>query len=436
MSLAIKPSDVLYLALQGGGGKGFAYIGAVEALEQLGVLPVEKGAKGNLRGISGTSAGAIIGLLLAMGCTSKDLLEIFGSNDEFLKFFDAPESGFARAIRPNDWRARKSLRDAWVVRSVMNTKELTNRISTILNDINSAPASLFGLTAQSSVRLTGATLLAVWLSLLPPTRKALELASKYPFLAPLVRDTTAYATNLVYDRGLFPGFQVRDFLRRIISKYISVHPNWKRQLPDPADITFAEFKDITGYDFVTVGTNLSQRRSVYFSAALTPRFRVAEAVGISCCIPIMFKPVWIEADASDPVLGDLRGYWVDGGVLNNIPIHAFDGGASDMRPAKGALPLLNPNVLGLALRPGPPMSAVPSLPNDDEPFTSFAVDLLETTLSPSGPGQYATDRERAQVIEIFSFSLSLFDFAPSESAGRLPRRAAFDQVISHFANSR
>lgn len=44
---------------------------------------------------------------------------------------------------------------------------------------------------------------------------------------------------------------------------------------------------------------------------------------------LLFKPVWIDAGTSDPVLGKLRGYWVDGGVLNNIPLGSLQADAYD-----------------------------------------------------------------------------------------------------------
>ena len=34
----LKPDEIRYLALEGGGGKGFAYLGAIEVLEKCGVM--------------------------------------------------------------------------------------------------------------------------------------------------------------------------------------------------------------------------------------------------------------------------------------------------------------------------------------------------------------------------------------------------------------
>ncbi|MCP9752113.1 patatin-like phospholipase family protein [Ferruginibacter sp. HRS2-29] len=61
-------SDAQYknLVFEGGGTRGLAYAGAVHALEQKGVLA-------NVEKVAGTSAGAIIGMMLALGYNSKEI---------------------------------------------------------------------------------------------------------------------------------------------------------------------------------------------------------------------------------------------------------------------------------------------------------------------------------------------------------------------------
>lgn len=56
------------LVLSGGGAKGFAHLGAIQALEERGIKPDI---------ISGTSAGAIIGALYASGLKPKEILKMF-----------------------------------------------------------------------------------------------------------------------------------------------------------------------------------------------------------------------------------------------------------------------------------------------------------------------------------------------------------------------
>jgi NTE family protein len=68
------------LVLEGGGVKGIALVGAAEVLEEHGYL---------FQRIAGTSAGAIVGALLAAGISAQRLVEIM-SEVEYLKFQDGP----------------------------------------------------------------------------------------------------------------------------------------------------------------------------------------------------------------------------------------------------------------------------------------------------------------------------------------------------------
>ncbi len=55
------------LALSGGGARGVAHIGVLQALEEVGLKFCE---------IAGTSAGSIVGALYAHGYTPKEIFEI------------------------------------------------------------------------------------------------------------------------------------------------------------------------------------------------------------------------------------------------------------------------------------------------------------------------------------------------------------------------
>ena len=62
------------LAVEGGGVKGIAYAGALEALEQAGV-------RSQIRQIAGTSAGAFSALLMTLGYEAKEIQRILlGTN--------------------------------------------------------------------------------------------------------------------------------------------------------------------------------------------------------------------------------------------------------------------------------------------------------------------------------------------------------------------
>ena len=55
------------LCFSGGGIKAFAHIGALKALEELGI---------QIKYISGTSTGSAIAALYAMGCTPEEIKQI------------------------------------------------------------------------------------------------------------------------------------------------------------------------------------------------------------------------------------------------------------------------------------------------------------------------------------------------------------------------
>lgn len=62
------------LVLSGGGFKGVAHIGAIKALEEMGITASH---------ISGTSAGAIVGALYASGATPEEILRLFKKTSLF-----------------------------------------------------------------------------------------------------------------------------------------------------------------------------------------------------------------------------------------------------------------------------------------------------------------------------------------------------------------
>ena len=76
------------LALSGGGVRGFAHIGALRALEDVGIKPDV---------IAGVSAGSIVASFYAAGMSADELFDLFGSIDmsKFLQV-DITKSGFLK----------------------------------------------------------------------------------------------------------------------------------------------------------------------------------------------------------------------------------------------------------------------------------------------------------------------------------------------------
>lgn len=79
------------LVLSGGGAKGFAHLGVIQALNENGIYPEI---------ISGTSAGAFAGVLYADGYSPKEILTFFKER-KFQEFaeFGIPQAGFFKSTR-------------------------------------------------------------------------------------------------------------------------------------------------------------------------------------------------------------------------------------------------------------------------------------------------------------------------------------------------
>lgn len=79
------------LALSGGGVRGFAHIGALRALEDVGIKPDI---------ISGVSAGSVVASFYAAGMSADDIFELFSKQDfnDFIQV-DISKSGFMKLDR-------------------------------------------------------------------------------------------------------------------------------------------------------------------------------------------------------------------------------------------------------------------------------------------------------------------------------------------------
>src|ERR1700722_9742430 len=205
------------LVLEGGGVKGIGLVGAISVLEEHGFSFVR---------VAGTSAGAIVGALVAAGFTSTELHELMVSLD-YTKFRDA--SGWEKVV-------------------------------------------------------------------------------------PLVK-----GTDLWFHEGIYKG----EYFHTWISE----------QLATKNKHTFADLRTDAGpgvpdneqYRLVVMASDVSQgqlRRLPWdFEDARHPRDgqRIADAVRASMSIPFFFRPFPLNVYADGPSV------FVDGGMLSNFPVDAFDG---------------------------------------------------------------------------------------------------------------
>lgn len=141
----------------------------------------------------------------------------------------------------------------------------------------------------------------------------------------VIRDTI----NFAKDYGLAPGNYIVKFLGDLIKKKTG-----------NSNYTLDDLYRDKKIKLVIVGTDVNRERSIYFyHNHLDKNYRnvpIKTAVRISMSIPFVFEPVLFN-----------EGYCVDGGMLDNYPIHVFDGEyPGDMRAQMNLCPP-NPNVLGM-----------------------------------------------------------------------------------------
>jgi NTE family protein len=158
-----------------------------------------------------------------------------------------------------------------------------------------------------------------------------------------------------------------------------------------AATTFAGLHAVRGVDLRVFATDLSLRDAREFSAGATPDVAVVDAVRASMSIPLMF-PAWrFPAGRPDDHL------YVDGGVVMNFPIDAFDVGDT-----------IDPTTVGFRLVAG---SAAPRPPLDGfgHPLV-YARALYESLLAAQMVDLDHAPAERARCVDIDDFGISATDF--------------------------
>lgn len=453
----IDLNKIKYLSFEGGGGKGLIYLGAVRSLEErlnkLGNNKLKRPiidfkvplSKRKIKGISGASAGAITSFMLSIGMSARDIenevnttkYEKFDSGrmevSQFELFFDKPNSKFIKAVLN---QGDKIEYDNHYKLLIILIKAFVKGLGFVFRAIN----ILKNLLIRQSKSV--------------PLKRFFNNST----------DTSNYMYSALFNRGVFPGFTNREYFASLIDKYLYKEINFKELLkpylrqsitsngiityttpivlpqnhilrkiiinfdallahpdftpvPKPSkDLTFFEFYYLTKVDLVITGTNLSKGRSLYLSVYHTPDFPVVDAVSISMNLPIIFKPIFVDFKVNkqkDTKYNDLyKGLWVDGGMLNNFPIHAFDeleriseGNNYYFEIAKTKANTIKPFsnvVLGFRIK-GMPEEKNIEFKEDIMVIASYVGSLINTFMYSGGDGQIRTPQEEASTIYLNSF---------------------------------
>ncbi len=398
--------EIRYLAFEGGGGRGAAYIGAVKALQHQNVIAYKEISTkssnrvktldtNKIKGISGTSAGAITAALLAAGYDYKFFIKMLTSETP-LQFFDnaaflkCPVLPFEKP-KFNGLQLFDNLKG-----KAMKFKDMAKTFSL---------AGIAGLLK----RKRAASILASYLG-------DYTSDDSFPYVFEKIRQKPgSYLVSLMWDMGLFTGMAIRAWIDRCLYEATG---QW--------NITFKMFNELTkdsgqGLHLKIAGVCLNTAEVVWFDH-LGPwkHLPIADAVRISLSIPGFFKPVAISR--KQPKNGiDLEKalLFVDGGVLNNTPIHAFDtineeesavGKAEEyLFGIKARLPNkvlpLNKEVLGLRLI-DPSEGRIQWFSNGVSMFGG----VLNALMSQSERNQIRTTGEAKQTIELDTSGLNILEF--------------------------
>jgi hypothetical protein len=212
-----------------------------------------------------------------------------------------------------------------------------------------------------------------------------------------------YLYNFFTDYGLFSGCYCRNFFANAIAQKKSGEKNIQYTKKDDAEMTFKEFVKHFKTQLIVTGVNIETRKVQYFSADQTADFKVADAIRISMSLPVAFKPVVIKkGQYSDDTL---VGTWIDGGILVDNPIHAFDQyneqGKRDQNLQYG---VINKGMLGLRLG-----NDERGLANN---FLLYWKAILDTVADNAKIGQIHTPQEYAQIINLPTDNLHTLGFSP------------------------
>lgn len=282
------------LVFKGGGPKGIAYLGALKALENSGTLS-------EVVRYAGTSAGAITAALLAVGYTSSEV-EALLKKTSLLSFIDHP-------LKP------EKIKEA--VTSRLNIRGLWNTFNTVKSLVIKAKANPIGLGVDLALK----GLKSLW-----------------------------------HCTGICEGETFREWIETCIKAKTGID-----------HCTFGElrkfiqqrkhFKHLHLFG-TKLGNNpeIAHFHSEIFGNSSSPHDHliISDIVRLSMSIPGVFKPHAPHYKDEKGIRKECvdRGSYVDGGLLNNLPVETFDSRKyclNGLSPEEQDQPIFNRRTLGFSL---------------------------------------------------------------------------------------
>jgi NTE family protein len=259
------------LTFQGGGAKGIVHVGALMAIEKY---------RFNLKGVAGTSAGAMVAALVAAGYTADELLNPQDQSHILCKFRDR---GFMKAtdfFGGWGWWWIEQLRKAFELKHIWLARILVGLVS------------------------------LAWLDQYHP---GMAIVLGFVMLA-----VVCGAIGLAFI-GITTVKRVRDFIDVALKAKLGESGE-----PGKA-LTFRDLDERSTISLKIVATNITDEVGEVFSFNRTPDVAVADAVAASICLPVVFRPWTFECTRGTGVSADKRKRrFQDGGLISNLPVWTLD----------------------------------------------------------------------------------------------------------------
>ncbi|MBY2941882.1 patatin [Rhizobium leguminosarum] len=271
----------IYCVFEGAGARGLGHVGAFRALSNQDVEFV---------GFAGTSAGAIVAALAACGYSGEELFSVMhGTN-------------------------------------ILDRLDLDRRNAnaSLTKQPAGTPANLFGSAAWRRLQLIRLVLKHRRIGLFLAAAVLLFLLIGivcYPRLA-LIAVFASFATAWLLARTTLSGFVSLDPVKGALDQLIAMKCRGRR---DGSPSTFRDLAAAGSPPLKIVAANISEQELMVFSAETTPDAAVSDAVCASIAIPCVFKPRRIE-----------NSWFMDGGLVSNLPAWTFDDERSIDRDASTA----------------------------------------------------------------------------------------------------
>lgn len=338
-----KPRVLVY---KGGGVKGLAHAGLNRALERYGMME-------SVTHIGGTSAGAMIGALVAVNYNSTRIIQIF-KEINFMDLFDYRGKDLGSAIR--------------------NPK--LGHIYTVLTTMAKAIKS----PLTTTVSIISNSIQALW-----------------------------------HTKGICHGEVVRQLMEKLISDETTI-----------PYMTFGELRkgieEGKGYRHLHLfATKIGPNPEILDINSEDPRwdhYIISDAIRGSISIPGVFDPhhLHIKNAEGQRVLSPETFVVVDGGVLCNLGIEAFDRkcySTTDYTEQDKNFPVFNTRTLGLSLYD--PKDQIPKLNKEPENIGQFLYDIVSIYFGAEDLIRNRNPYNKTRIVEVSTCGIGTLDFKLSDT---------------------